>query len=314
MSTAHFVMTTRLRALFVSMGLPELVGGIEALDAGLKDLKAGLLVVAADLVMAEWQEVDLADAVLDPVRFPHAARMHGLLDDLLSMNVPAELERWVRKIARAGPLPDVPEINRAIATLAVAAANPFHRALARFGLFELLCLRQRLLLRQGRVQLEVMGGRRRDVEDLAEAEVDAACALAASGPDLLAIDDPLATIEKMATLALARYVELLRRELADLSAAMQAQLGRRERILAAMARVDAADAVLILNQVADEFGEERLGAMQLRQVHPLLLGELSRDAIYKRVERLPEKVACGKGSTGRSFGDMMLEIMKEDEK
>lgn len=303
----------RLRSLFITTGLPDVMGGIAAFDAGIEELKVGLLAVATDLIRADRLEVDLADAVLDPVRFPHAAEMHGTIGDLLKMRVPSEVESWAWKVARATPPPDVPEISRAIASLAVAATNPFHRALGRFGLFELICLRQRLLLRRDGVHLELINGRRRDIEVIAAAEVEAACALAASGPELLALEDPVATIEKMASLALFRYVDVLRRELAELNRVMYEQLERRKRILAAAARVEPGDAVLILNQAADEFGEERLAAVQLQRMHPLLLAGLTDDAIYKRVERLPDKVVKRTGTAVRSFGDIMVAIMSEVE-
>lgn len=117
----------------------------------------------------------------------------------------------------------------------------------------------------------------------------------------------------MATLALGRYVHLLRAELAYLSRDIHDQLERRKQILAAAARVAPADAVLILNQTAEELGEERLAVVQLRRLHPLLLGDLSDRAIYKRVERLPEGVVRGKSPTTRSLSDILVDIMKEVE-
>lgn len=293
----------------IALGLPDLVGGMAAFDAGMLDLTCGLMTVAAELVTAEHQGVDLADAVLDPVRFPHTAQMHGVISDTLDANVPAELEGWAWKVARAGPPPDASEIGRAIAALAVAAANPFHRALGHFALFEILCVQHRLNLRRGRIRLETLDGRRTDVEVLACQEVEAACCLASSGPDLLSVDDPLTLIEKLALAAFARHVDVLRDELTTVSKDVHEQLKRRERILEAAERADAADAILILNETAEEFGEERLSAEQLRRLHPLLWD--SEDALYKRVERLPKNVnRCG-ARKGRSFGDLMVAIMKE---
>lgn len=106
-------LTARIRRLFLDTGLPGVIGGAEAFDSGMEELKEGLLVVAADLRNAERQGVDLADAVVDLARFPHAARMHGVFVDLIEMNVPAELEEWAWRIARAGPLPDVHDIYHA---------------------------------------------------------------------------------------------------------------------------------------------------------------------------------------------------------
>ncbi len=304
-------LASRLRGLLVEWKLPELVGGELAFEAGLDELKVGLLSVAAELVHAQLQGVDLSDAVFDTERFPHTCRMHGVLADAMEMDAPSEMMPWIRKILATGPLPDVPEINRSIATLAAWSPNVSVRMLARFGLFEMACLQQRLVLRLDGVHLELMNGRRRAVEIIAEQEVEAACVLAAASEDFLAAEDPVGLVAQMATTCLARYIDALRGELGQLSADVHAQLERRKLIIEAAARVEPVDRILIFNLAEDTAGEERLSPGQLRRLHPILLGELTDDNAYKRVERLADRVRSGTPKPTNSILDLILEATRE---
>jgi serine/threonine-protein kinase len=291
-------------------GLAEIAGGAAALEAGLQELQQGLLVVAAELVNGERLSRDLCDMVGEPELFPHTCRMHGLLADTLEMAVPEELARWARRLAAMAPPPEAPEIRRALAAFAATSGNPFHRALARFLLFEWLCVRQRLALRRDGVQLQALNGSHRDIEVLAWREVAILPTLAGSGIGCLEVEEPLSLLEQAVMGCLDSHIQTLKRELAHLSREVHDGLARRKAILAAAARVEPADAILILNETADEFGEERLTAEQLRRSHPLLLGGVSDDALYKRVERLPKRVANGTKEKAKTLADILIDIME----
>lgn len=300
----------KLLAALEASGLADVIGGRRALEAGLDELRIALLPIASELLVAAEKGVDLATAVLDIQQFPHLSEMHGRLSDALDEPAPAELKLWLRKVVAMGPLPGMDEVSFALAAVATASKDAARRLLARFVLFELVCLHQRLRLRTDGVQLEAINGRRHSVEVLAESEVDAATELAASSADLLATPDPLGLVLTMAEEALGRHVEMLRAELRSASRDVHDQLERRRRILDAAARVGPADALLIINETANEFGEERLTAVQLRRAHPGLLGPLSDSAIYKNVERLPERLARGV-TRAPSLADVIIEIMEE---
>lgn len=299
-------LTKPLRAIFVQSGLVQLVGE-SVFEAGIEDLKTGCLVAGAELLIARQHDVDLADAVLDPQRFPHLASLHGSIFDALIGDVPAELEGWIRKIAAAGPLPESKVVSQAIATIACKSDNVLHRELARFALFELACIQERLALRKAAVYLEALDGQRSAVEVLAEKDVDAACAIAESS-DLLGLDDPVAMICKMVTLSLDGYVDSLREAVLEMSREMHVRLEQRKRVLEAAERVQPANAILILNRMP---GEERLAPSQLRRLHPVLLGDLSDAAIYQRVRRLRDLVRKGRDPSSRSLLDIVVELMEE---
>ena len=86
--------------LMETTGLAEVVGGHEVLKAGVQELVKGALPLAAELVMLDSQGRDLADAVNDPENAPYVSRVHGFIKDLLTLEVPAELLPWARRIVR----------------------------------------------------------------------------------------------------------------------------------------------------------------------------------------------------------------------
>jgi len=302
---------SELRDIFVRTGFAELVGGEVAFETGIADLKAGALVIAAELVKADQLGAELSDAVFDHENYPHVAQLHGVLADVLVAAVPGEVQPWARRVLAMGPLPQSPEVTRVVASMAARSPNVFHRALARLALFEGLCLQQKLVLRASGVHLEVLNGRSRDVETLAEQEMRAACELAATRAGLLSADDPGAVLAAMAMTGLSHHVDRLRDELTWLSGEVREVIGGRRQLVALLERVDADDAVLIRNVAGDLTGEERLTPAQLRARHPVLLGHLSDAAIHQRVNRMPERVRRRRRPRGKSLIDMILEAANE---
>lgn len=282
-------MLGRIRDYFDEQGLTEAVGGSEALDEGLRQLAAGALPLVGELAAADTASVGLAEAVGDADRFPHLVRVHGFLDDVLVMNLPRDLMPWARRIASAGHPPGTRALRKAAAAAAVTRADALAH-LARFALFEALCLNQRLVLRAEGGHLEAINGRGCDIEAIAEREVELAVAWRDYGQDLARMDDPLRALIAVATVSLQDHVEQLRHELRSLRAEVHETLENRRQILEVMDALPADQAVLVYNECAAMFGEEKLEAEQLQAKHPAMLGNISRDAIYQRVHRLPARV------------------------
>ena len=302
--------------LMETSGLAEVVGGQEVLKAGIQELVNGALPLAAELVMIESQGRALADSVNDPENAPYVSKVHGFMEDLLTLDVPAELLPWARRIVRMSPS-EALTMRRATTTLALRGTNPMSRALGRFFLFEALCIIQRFELLASGIELKALGGRSRDVETIAEREVAIAEAAPAYGNALLDLDDPMGLLQALGLVGLDGHLQALKAELAVLKKEMTETLERRRRILQVSEQLHPADAILLLNETADEFGEERLSARQLRTRHPGHLGELSDAAIWKRVERLPEKIERRDALQTRksqNLADLVMEVLKEENK
>lgn len=295
-------------------GLAEAMGGPEALERGVQNLLQGALPLAAELMQLEMQGRDLSDAVNDPDNAPHVSRIHGFLEDFMTMKVPSELMPWARRFA-SSPVEEMNTVSRGIAKLALRSPNPIARALGRFLIFETLVIGQRLALRSSETSLERIGGRARDVEIIAERELKVVEASVELGDEVLEAEDPIGAMELLSMLGLTGHVQELHKELQTMTRDVGEQLRRRERILEVSEKLDPKDAVVLLNGTAEEFGEEKLSAEQLRRRHPGHLGDVSDAAVWKRTERLPGKIEKAMASdepAGPPKGSL-LEILDEVE-
>ncbi len=278
---------SRLRAQLEASGLVDLVGGLQVLEQGLSEIARGLDLVASELLAAEAADVPLYLAVRDLERCPHTARLHGLLSDLLTMDVPEELLPWARRLVASGAAPDAPEVRRALTHWAVRAPGPKLRMLAQLALFEAVVFNQRLLLLASDVRLDVVPGQGRTVEEIADLEVLRATTLPEYGDDLLDLEDPLPVLVAKAFEQLGLQVEELREELVWATAPVREAVETRRELLDILERLPPADAVLLHNEGG--LGAEVFEVEDLRHLHPGLLGGLSRDAIYQRARRARTK-------------------------
>lgn len=279
----------RMRAFFDEMGLTEAVGGAEALEEGLRQLAAGAMPVVAELFAADAAGVEISEAVFDDDRYPHLVKVHGFLNDILIMDLPPEIRPWAEKLTTFGPPRGTVALRQAAAATAIGRVDALAH-LARFALFEALCLNQRLILLAEGAHLESINGRGRDVEAIARQEVDLAIEWGEYGDDLVQTEDPLRALIAAAVVTLRNHVENLNEELFSLRAEVHESLERRRTILEVMDALPADQAVLVYNECAELFGEDKLEAEQLRVHHPAMLGHIGRDAIYQRVHRLPDRI------------------------
>ncbi len=298
-----------LQAILGASGLADQIGGPEVLREGLAELQRGLALVAVELLAAEAADMPLSEAVFDLTMCPHTARLHGFLRDLLVMDIPAELLPWARKIVQMGPAPDAPEVRLALVHHALRPKNPASAALARFALFEALVINQRLLIMAASTELDVVGGQHQTVEDIADLEVLRATALDDYADDLLDLDDPLPVLVAKAFEQLGAHVEDINRELAWATTAVRKGIETRREILAVLAKLPPADAVLLFNEGG--LGVEVLAVEDLQQLHPGLLGGLTRDAVYQRTRRAKAKARRIVSESldlrrGTSFADLLL--------
>ncbi len=302
--------------LLDSTGLAEMVGGRAVLEQGVRDLAAGAMPLAAELLRLQHQKRDLADAVNDPDNAPYATQVHGYLADALALEVPAELVPWCRRIVEMPPPANTDELQRALVHWALRPDNELVRAVARFAVFELLCMIQRLVLLREGVRLESVLGRPDDVAIIAERELQIAEEADAYQASLLETESPLGLLEVLSVAGLAEHVELLREQLKSATRDVHEVLKRHMRIREVAEQLDPVDSVVLLNAVADQLGEQRLTASQLRRKHPAVLEDMTDAAVWKRHERLEESVrrAADEGFTrnrGPKLAELILELGEE---
>jgi len=300
-----------------------MVGGQAVVEAGFDQLQAGLMPLLGELLEAEASKIGLAGAVLDLNRYPHLARLHGILGDVLEADVPAELLTWLARLPALVPLLDADSLTPVITKYAFRSSSPVDRAFGKLLFFELLCFSQRLLLCGSRLRLEAVGGDGRDVEKIAEEELAKALENSAYGAELRALEDPDSPIRVLVarvSVALTEYVDDLKRELSFISRDIREALERRAEFVARLDEMDSADAVLLRNVGAEVMGEERLTIDQLRRQHPLVLDDVSNVAARKRVERIKKRLERtgslapeGGLSRRRTLGAFLLEALERNE-
>ena len=317
-----------LRRIYGAVGLVGQIGEPQ-FDAAMSEVQLALGQIAVELIQAERSGVSMADAVHDPESCPHAAKFHGMVRDLLFVPVPVELEPVVRQMAAFADPGDMGQLLRLVAELTFRHGNLVVRSMARFMMFEILCLTQRMSrIAQGQ-RLEAMTGAERKVEAEAEAEAEILAAEnhAHYQEALLALEQPLRIMVEAAGLEYQRAElhDLLEAALARLPDALEAATPLIEALLLAfdearerrrecerrIAAVPLSDLVLLMNEA--EGG--KFTADQLRRLHPLALGGLSDNAIYKRAQRardgLDDDRADGGPPRRRSGGATLADLLVE---
>jgi hypothetical protein len=298
-----------LIALITDTGFPELVGGVDAIERGFRGIERAVAVVGVELLAADSAGTPMHEAVFDFENYPHAARLHGFIGDILVMDVPEELWPWAKSVISMGPPPDAPALREALVRHARRPADPLTEMLARFALFEALVLNQRLMLLASGTRLDAVDGRERAVESIADLEVERAMALTAYGNDLVELDDPVMVMVAKALEQLVGDVADLKAELSVASDTVRRQFESRQRINEVLEQLPPADAVLLRNEGG--FDGEVLAVDDLQRLHPGLLGGLKRAAIDQRKARALKKaqrIAHGDAGvkSGRTLADLLV--------
>lgn len=286
------VLSKAIRAVWAHPVLASVLdsfGGPAVLDEGLHELRVGSSQVVADLLAAREQEVALADAVFDPDNYPHLTRLHGRIFDLMTLRVPEIWAPLIKTILRLR-LPDEGHSFRCtVAYVAFCSMNAGESALAQFILFEILCIHQRLELFRQNEALESIGGRRRDIEVIAQLEIEVPASVDNYRDDLLATDDPIESLVKIVTTSLLNHIDVLGRELTELRQ-LPRELEAIRAIREHMQYLEPDEALLFRNKTATLFGEQKMSPEQLQVLHPIHLGPHSPDNLYQKTHRATEKV------------------------
>src|SRR2546421_7542505 len=82
---------------YEEVGLAALIGGREALAQALDEIAAELGRIAMDAHVATTRKLSLTKAASNFDDFPHLAKFHNAVTDMLSMSLPPELVPLVRK-------------------------------------------------------------------------------------------------------------------------------------------------------------------------------------------------------------------------
>lgn len=272
-------------------------GGSEAdAEADLGELRAELEQIAIEALDARMRGIDLASAVSDP-RFALLSGFHRDLRDALLMEIPGELQPWVRAVADpnaggagsgAGPLAE--STLHADLFAHAQGADPgsagdgpaqLQAALAELLLFESVRLHL-LVAAWSSTEFEALGGDEQDLDAIAWTEVEAMLQEPA-----LADDDvrPMPVMLAAGNLALARDAADRAEALRMVGEEQRETLRMRARLRSALRELRLPESVLLENALSGLLGEERFELPELQARHPVALDGLSRQAMDQRVSR-----------------------------
>jgi len=259
-------------------------------DFEILQLKAAAL--AAEVLLAERTGVSLADAVNDDQNFPRLAHLHTFCADILTLQLPPQMVEWARGLYERPPATAVTDgIQLQLGYLATSPETSVaERALARVALFEWVRMGLAFVDHHTEGKLALLDIRRRNLDSIAEKEV-AKCMEAARthGNELRPVNLAFA----QAVCVLDQNVETLKSAFARIDEDTAAARDRRAQIERLLQAMDTKDAILMRNVFHEDLEEQRIQVDRLQKLHPEVLGDLKRDAIYKQVERLKGRLAEG---------------------
>lgn len=299
----------QLLALVLSeTGLSDLVGGSEVLISGLRELQAELLRIGLDVQVARARVVPLAQAVRDFHNYPALARAHTALDDGLRWSMPPGVAAWARQQLLQPSPPILEELRGHLVERAASAANPILRLLCEWALFEWVYL---TLTITAHLQPECTFMLGMDNEDLAEIAEQTVARWLAASPALSEGIRPFHVLAAAAMDSLTRYADVLQKAMADASEEYRDAVTRRARLDLLLAELDAADAVLIRNDLATKLGERPLSAELLQEQRPFLFPGRNRNAIDQRKSRTRKKLLTGGIAAARRKKPAMVDLIRE---
>lgn len=270
-----------LRDFIQHLGLAEVVP-FEDMDHGLAHLEVELQRLALDAHAAIAQGIPFADATLDFENYPHLARAHAALDDILTLSLPPELETWVRKLLGTPEPPTFEGMRTALVATAADPSRPLQKALARFLLFEGVRLQLVVMVKWFPKETIGVGVGLGALSRIAEDRIQVW--LAAEDP-VPADTRPFHILVAAALHAFDEHVGELRSSLASLKNDFIEALRRQADIETFLNEMDATDALLFRNELAPELGEQKLTVDHLQRRHIIVMGSVSRNALDQRFRR-----------------------------
>jgi hypothetical protein len=293
------------------LGLDRLVGE-EAFVAGIRQIEAGLLRIAVDVQSAEAQGIPLRVAAANEAEFPQLFRAHVGLADLMATSVPPAIEALVRRSFSLRDTAIADEAREDLVRLATGAyAPPIERSLARFALFE--AVRANLLYAAWRTEggFEAVGGSSDDIDQIAEDRVEK---LFAEAPNLESDVRSFRVIVASALEHLTSHAESLRKAIAVMHADVAAAFEECAAFERSLRELDAADALLVRNEMAQYLGEQHLSVDELLRQHPVAFQDVSRDALDQRVSRLRRRLRASGRTAALSKRPSLYTLLAEFEK
>lgn len=254
-----------------------------ALDAALTDLELGVGQLLADVERAQRRNIPLRVAVHDD-GFPYLARFHGHLHDAFVMEVPSELVPILRRLVR---MPSPQWSQELLDDMCIVArsprARPDERALARLVIFE--GVRVNLFVAAWRTDggFEGIGGSRRDLDDIADAELARLLAIPLA-EDATERYRPFATTVASALVRLRDHVDALWAAQA-LIEDLRKECEGRARLEMLLRRADPVDAVVLRNQLDRSPRQQPVPVARLPFEHPLLLDGHTEHSLNQRSSR-----------------------------
>lgn len=279
----------------VVRALPSPSGSDAAAEADLGELRQELEQVAIEALDARMRGIDLASAVSDP-RFALLSGFHRDLRDALLMEIPGDLQPWVRSVAESDVAATTPSVSPLDTTLHAdlfahaQGADPsqagdgpaqLQAALAELLLFESVRLHL-LVAAWSSTEFEALGGDEQDLDAIAWTEVEAML----QEPALTEGDvRPMPVMLAAGNIALARDAADRAEALRMVGEEQRETLRMRARLRAALRELRLPESVLLENALSGLLGEERFELPELQARHPVALDGLSRQAMDQRVSR-----------------------------
>jgi hypothetical protein len=276
-----------------------------------EDLGSTLEEVAREALAAMGNGLSLAAAARSN-GYPALRELHQSLRDALLMEIPRELEPWVKRLALAGrddaaasltdtrsgagEGPSLAAIQGFVERLVARAredlpndgvsgedrdAHALQIALATVLLFESVRLRL-LVTAWSSEDWESVGGGEDDIDEIAWQEVAGLLREPALADPSIR---PLAVIVASAAVAMARESADRATALRHVGESTRSELRVQAKLRASLRDLRLTEAVLLENAFAHILGEDRVELPDLQTEHPLALGGMSRQAMDQRVSR-----------------------------
>ncbi|HKA86079.1 MAG TPA: hypothetical protein VKE22_00385 [Haliangiales bacterium] len=261
--------------------------GVPGLERGVEQLQAALVRLWVEALDAEAKGRSLTDAAEDDATFPALHRLHLAVHDILTMSLPPELQGWARAFLARPDHGFFDELQRGLGRL--AASDGPARALGRVLLYQAVRLNLMIAEHLSGSSIASVGGQARDLDLIAEAEVARWIEHASAAPP--GDERPLELLVAAGLTDLGRHLEDLKDVVRRVDEDLVSAFRLRAELELKLRQMDAADAVLIRNAFAPALDEQRREVDALRESHPMLLGERSRDAIDQQVSRLRRRIA-----------------------
>ncbi|WP_404364481.1 hypothetical protein ACIHQR_30280 [Corallococcus coralloides] len=255
--------------------------------------------LGTEALNAERRKVSLFQAGLDDSGYPYLFRLHSIVRDILTHELPPDAMEAARRgmqfaqetIQRDGGQ-TFELLLKQLGRIAISpAARPIDRALSRLALYHLLRMVLAIMEHQQKGDLAFVGVRDDDLDKLAEGSLQWWMEEAAADGD-----DGLRVINFSIAACMSRlteHVDIFKVELARLDADHVRLLHQRKEIVAHAQSMTRRDDLLLSNLFAPLFGKQRVSISLLRKRHPMVLGDYSDDALYKQTERIKTKLSEG---------------------